>query len=508
MFQKVLIANRGEIALRVMRACRELGVRTVAVCSDADAMAPHVREAEEAIHLGAAASTESYLRGDRIIEAARRTGAEAIHPGYGFLAEREPFARAVREAGLVFIGPPPEAIAALGNKTAARTLARHAGVPIVPGTAEPLRDATEAETIAGTLGYPVLVKAAAGGGGKGMRVVARESDLVPAVDAARREAQNAFGDDAVYLEKYIAGPRHVEIQVLADTHGSVLSLGERECSIQRRHQKMIEEAPSVAVSAELRRRMGETAVAAARAAGYVNAGTCEFLLDREGNFYFLEMNTRLQVEHPVTELVTGIDLVQWQLRIAAGERLPFRQEDVAPRGWAIECRITSEDPANGFLPSTGRIGYLRLPGGPGVRWDGGIGIGSEITLHYDPMLAKLIVWGSTRDAAIARMHRALLELTVDGVATSRDFHLRVMEDAEFRRGEIDIQWLERRLDSLTKVAAPPDGEIVAAIAAALLAERDRATTRFAAAGLQDAAVPSASQTGWLAAARRDALRSP
>jgi acetyl-CoA carboxylase biotin carboxylase subunit len=473
-FTKVLIANRGEIALRIVRACRELGVRSVAIYSDADARAPHVREADESVHIGAAPSSESYLRGDRIIEAALRTGAQAIHPGYGFLSEREPFARAVQDAGLVFVGPPPEAIAAMGSKTAARQLAIAAGVPVVPGTTEPLRDATEAAEVAARFGYPVLLKAAAGGGGKGMRVVRTEDELPGALETARREAQNAFGDDAVYVEKYIEGPRHVEIQVLGDTHGTMLSLGERECSVQRRHQKMIEEAPSVAVTPELRWKMGETAVRAARAAGYVNAGTCEFLLDPEGNFYFLEMNTRLQVEHPVTELVTGIDLVQWQLRIAAGECLPFRQEEITPRGWSIECRITSEDPTNNFLPSTGRISYLRLPGGPGIRWDGGIGIGSEIGLYYDPMLAKLIVWAPTRDAAIARMHRALLELTVEGVETSRDFHLRVMEDDEFRRGAIDIQWLERRLASLTTVAPPEEGTLAAVIAAALLAERERA----------------------------------
>jgi len=510
MFEKVLIANRGEIALRVIRACRELGVATVAVYSDADALAPHVREADEAIHIGAAPSTESYLRGERIIEAARRTGAEAIHPGYGFLSEREWFARAVRDAGLVFVGPPAEAIAAMGSKTSARQLATIAGVPIVPGTTEAVRDAAEASSIAASLGFPVLVKASAGGGGKGMRVVTREADLGAALDAARREARNAFGDDAVYIEKYIAGPRHVEIQILADQHGTVLSLGERECSIQRRHQKMVEEAPSVAVSPELRRSMGETAVAAARAAGYVNAGTCEFLLDREGQFYFLEMNTRLQVEHPVTELVTGIDLVQWQLRIAAGERLPFRQEEIVPDGWAIECRITSEDPSNGFLPSTGRIRYLRVPGGPGVRWDGGIGVGSEVGLHYDPMLAKLIVWAPTRTAAIARMHRALLELTIDGVATSRDFHLRVMEDAEFRRGDIEIQWLERRLESLTRTEPPGDGQVVAAVAAVLLAERDRAAPGVATGSelptgsIAEAAVPH--EDAWLRAGRRDSLR--
>ena len=510
MFSKVLIANRGEIALRVIRACRELGIGTVAVYSDADAMAPHVREADEAIHIGGAPSAESYLRGERIIDAARRTRAQAIHPGYGFLAEREWFARAVRDASLVFVGPPPEAIAAMGTKTSARQLATAAGVPIVPGTKEPVRDGDEAKAIAAILGYPVLVKAAAGGGGKGMRVVAREGDLPGALDAARREAQNAFGDDTVYIEKYIAGPRHVEIQILADQQGTVVSLGERECSIQRRHQKMLEEAPSVAVTPELRRRMGETAVAVARAAGYVNAGTCEFLLDRDGQFYFLEMNTRLQVEHPVTELVTGIDLVQWQLRIAAGERLPFRSEDIVPRGWAIQCRITSEDPANGFLPSTGRIGSLRVPEGPGVRWDGGIGVGSEIGLHYDSMLAKLIVWAPTREAAIARMHRALLELTIEGVATSRDFHLRVMEDAEFRRGDVEIQWLERRLESLTHVPPPPGGAAVAAVAAMLLAERDRAAPAGTIAA--SASASAAAQTdvpyedAWLRIGRRDGLR--
>jgi len=473
-FRKVLIANRGEIALRVVRACRELGIEAVAVYSDADARAPHVREADEAVRIGGSPSKESYLRGDRIIEAALRTGAEAIHPGYGFLSEREPFARAVTEAGLVFVGPPPSAIAAMGSKTEARRLVSAAGVPVVPGTTDPLRDADEAARIAESFGYPILLKAAAGGGGKGMRVVHEASELSSALDAARREALNAFGDDAVYVEKYIVGPRHIEIQVLGDSHGNMLSLGERECSIQRRHQKMIEEAPSVAVTPELRREMGETAVRAARAAGYVNAGTCEFLLDRDGKFYFLEMNTRLQVEHPVTELVTGIDLVHWQLRIAAGERLPFRQEDIAPRGWAIECRITSEDPANGFLPSTGDITYLRLPGGPGIRWDGGIGIGTRVELFYDPMLAKLIVWAPSRLEAIARMHRALLELTIQGVDTSRDFHLRVMEDGEFQRGEIGIQWLERRLPSLLSVTPPESGELAAMIAATLLAERDRA----------------------------------
>ena len=473
MFEKVLIANRGEIALRIIRACHELGVRTVAVYSDADARAPHVREADEAVNIGPPPSSQSYLRGEVIVDVAKRYGAQAIHPGYGFLSEREWFARAVRDAGVVWIGPPAEAIAAMGSKTSARTLAVANGVPVVPGTTEALTDAAAARDIAAQYGYPVLLKAAAGGGGKGMRVVREEKELESSLDAARREAKNAFGDDAVYVEKYIEGPRHVEIQIIADTHGNCLSLGERECSVQRRHQKMLEEAPSVAVSPELRREMGETAVRAARAAGYVNAGTCEFLLDRDGKFYFLEMNTRLQVEHPVTELVTGIDLVQWQLRIAAGEALPFRQEEISPKGWAMECRITSEDSANGFLPSTGRVTYLHLPSGPGVRWDGGIEAGSEIGLHYDPMLAKLIVWAPDRELAIERMHRALLELTIEGVETSRDFHLRLMEDEEFRRGEIEIQWLERRLPSITAAEAPAETARAAAIAAALLADRDR-----------------------------------
>jgi len=503
MFGKVLIANRGEIALRVIRACHELGVRAVAIYSDADARAPHVRAADEAVHIGPAPSAESYLKGDRIVEAALRVGAEAIHPGYGFLSEREWFARAVRDAGLVFIGPPAEAIAAMGSKTAARQLAIAAGVPVVPGTTEPLRDEADARAVAERFGYPVLLKAAAGGGGKGMRVVRDIASLGSSLETARREAKAAFGDDAVYVEKYIVGPRHVEIQVLGDMHGTMLSLNERECSVQRRHQKMIEEAPSVAVTPELRRRMGETAVRAAAAAGYVNAGTCEFLLDANGEFYFLEMNTRLQVEHPVTELVTGLDLVQWQLRVAAGERLPFRQEEIVPRGWAMECRITSEDPANGFLPSTGRVRYLHLPSGPGVRWDGGIESGSEVTLHYDPMLAKLIVWAPSRELAIARMHRALTELVIEGVETSRDFHLRVMEDDEFRRGAIEIQWLERRLPSLLEAAPPEELRQIAAIAGALLADRDRSSSRAASSAAPGAPAPTAS--AWKRAARREGL---
>ncbi|WP_230981123.1 acetyl-CoA carboxylase biotin carboxylase subunit [Gemmatimonas groenlandica] len=515
MFSKVLVANRGEIALRVIRACQELGVKTVAVYSEADARAPHVREADEAVLVGPPPSSQSYLVGERLIEVALRTGAQAIHPGYGFLSERAWFARAVRDAGLVFIGPPAEAIDAMGSKTAARQLAISAGVPVVPGTTESVRDADEAIAIAETFGFPVLLKAAAGGGGKGMRIVRAASELADALASAKREAQNAFGDDAVYIEKYIEGPRHVEIQVLADTHGNVLHLGERECSVQRRHQKMIEEAPSVAVSPELRARMGATAVAAARAAGYVNAGTCEFLLDKDGQYYFLEMNTRIQVEHPVTELVMGLDLVQWQIRVAAGEALPFAQKDFAPRGWAMECRITSEDPSNGFLPSTGRIEYLHLPTGPGVRWDGGIESGSEVGLHYDPMLAKLIVHAPTRDLAISRMRRALRELTIDGIETSRSFHLRVMDHPDFQRGDITIQWLEQNLPALTAPATDRESIRLAAIAAALVAHEERR----AGSGTATAAVMSDGSTvgheasrsahgpSWRDVARRESLRS-
>ena len=508
MFDKVLIANRGEIALRVIRACQELGIRTVAVYSEADSRSPHVREADEAVPIGPPASSESYLRGEKIIEAAKLTGAEAIHPGYGFLAEREWFARAVRDAGLVWIGPPAEAIAAMGSKTAARTLAVAHEVPVVPGTNEPLQDAREAEKLAAKFGYPVLLKAAAGGGGKGMRVVSAAKDLSAALDAARREAKGAFGDDAVYLEKFVTKPRHVEIQILADSHGNTLSLGERECSVQRRHQKMIEEAPSIAVSPQLRKRMGQSAVQMARAAGYVNAGTCEFLLDQSGNFYFLEMNTRIQVEHPVTELVTGVDLVQWQLRIAAGEKLPFSQDEISPHGWAIECRITSEDAANNFLPSTGRIEYLHLPSGPGVRWDGGVESGSEVGLYYDPMLAKLIVWAPDRDQAVARMRRALVDLVIGGIESSRDFHIRVMDDEEFRRGAIDIQWLERRLPEILGRAPADESTKIAAIAGALLAERERSRRAGPSSGVAGAGT-SRTETAdsWKQAARLEGLRT-
>jgi len=514
-FRKLLVANRGEIALRVIRACQELGVRTVAVYSEADARAPHVREADEAVCVGPPPSNQSYLVGERLIEVAQRLGAEAIHPGYGFLSERAWFARAVRDAGLAFIGPPAEAIEAMGSKTAARQLAISAGVPVVPGTTEALRDVGDAMRVADDFGYPVLLKAAAGGGGKGMRIVRAREELADALASAKREALGAFGDDAVYVEKYIEGPRHVEIQILADMHGHVLHLGERECSVQRRHQKMIEEAPSVAVTPALRARMGETAVAAARAAGYVNAGTCEFLLDRSGEFYFLEMNTRIQVEHPVTELVMGLDLVQWQIRIAAGAPLPFAQKAFTPRGWAIECRITSEDPANGFLPSIGRVEHLHVPTGPGVRWDGGIEAGSEIGLYYDPMLAKLIVHAPTRELAIARMRRALLELTIDGIETSRAFHLRVMDHPAFRSGDISIQWLEQTLSELTGPVRDRQTLRLAALAAALMTEEERTSGRRPPTGRMPSessasssvAGEGAERAAWAARARLDSLRT-
>ncbi len=471
MFRKILVANRGEIAVRIIRACHELGIEAVAVYSDADRLAPHVFEADEAYRIGPPPSAESYLRADVLIDVAKRAGCEAIHPGYGFLAERPHFAQAVADAGLVFIGPSPFAIAAMGDKTEARRRMMEAGVPVVPGTEEPLADAEEAARKAMEIGYPVLLKAAAGGGGKGMRVVATPDELAGAFEAATREAAAAFGDGSVYLEKFLDGPRHIEIQVLADGHGRTLYLGERECSIQRRHQKMIEEAPSPALTPELRRRMGEAAVRAAEAVEYCNAGTIEFLF-QDGEFYFLEMNTRIQVEHPVTEMVTGIDLVQWQIRIAAGERLPYTQDDIRLDGHAIECRINAEDPRNGFLPSAGRIEMLDIPTGPGVRWDGGIGEGYEVSLFYDPMLAKLIVHAPTRAEAIQRMERALAELRVTGIETTASFHARVMREADFRAGHLDIAYLEKHPDLM---AEPVDEATlrVAALAAALLEEEQR-----------------------------------
>jgi acetyl-CoA carboxylase, biotin carboxylase subunit len=466
--KSVLIANRGEIAVRIIRASRELGFRTIAVYSEADRRAPHVLLADEAYLLGPAPSAESYLRVDRILDVARESGADAVHPGYGFLAERAPFARAVEEAGLIFIGPLAETIHAMGDKTEARRRMKAAGVPIVPGITEPLADADEAVRIASEMGFPVLLKAAAGGGGKGMRVVDDAASCARAFEAAAREALGAFGDGSVYVEKYLPHPRHIEIQLLGDTHGNVIHLGERECSIQRRHQKLVEEAPSPVLDAATRAAMGEAAVTAARAVDYRGAGTVEFLW-QDGAFFFLEMNTRIQVEHPVTELVTGIDLVQWQLRVAAGEPLPWTQDEVHLRGHAIECRITSEDPDGGFLPSTGTIRHLELPGGPGVRWDGGIARGSEVGLHYDPLLGKLVTWAPTRTEAIDRMARALGELVVDGVETAAPFHRRVMAEPDFRSGAFSIRYLEEHPELTSGDANGAAGESGAAPAPAELA---------------------------------------
>ena len=496
--KRVLIANRGEIALRVIRACHEEGLQAVAVYSAADRAAAHVRAADRAVEIGPPPPSESYLRIDRLVQAALETGADAVHPGYGFLAERAAFAEAVSEAGLVFVGPPARAIRAMGDKTEARRRMRDAGVPVVPGGHEPVVDPVAAGKLARELGYPVLVKAAAGGGGRGMRVVRVPTELGPALEAAASEAGKAFGDPSVYLEKLIERPRHVEIQVLADGERTI-HLGERECSVQRRHQKLVEEAPSPAVSAELREWMGAAAVAAARAVGYVGAGTCEFLLAADGSFYFLEMNTRIQVEHPVTELVYGVDLVREQLRIASGETMRIPDRRLEPRGWSLECRITSEDPANGFLPSTGRIEHLRIPGGPGIRWDAGVESGDEVSLFYDSLLAKLIVWAPSRELAVDRMARALDELVVEGVATNQGFHRRLMADAEFRRGEVDIQFLDRRPDLLTP--ALPDGLALAlAVAAALAEDEVRALRRPTVAGGEEAA------SHWLQRARVEGLR--
>jgi acetyl-CoA carboxylase, biotin carboxylase subunit len=485
MFSRVLVANRGEIALRVIRAARELGVEAVAVYSDADRLAPHVQAADEAHRIGAAPSAESYLRGDVLVDVALRTGCQAVHPGYGFLSERADFARAVEAAGLVFIGPPPAAIAAMGDKAAARRRMIEAGVPVVPGTPDPLPDVASALAAAEEVGYPVLLKAAAGGGGKGMRIVAQAAELARAFDAAAGEAEAAFGDGRLYLERYLDAPRHIEIQILADAHGRVVHLGERECSIQRRHQKMVEEAPSPAVGPALRQRMGDAAVAAAVAVGYRNAGTIEFLL-QDDEFFFIEMNTRIQVEHPVTELVTGIDLVQWQIRIAAGEPFPWAQDGIAVRGHALECRVTSESPTHGFLPSTGRVTAVELPAGPGVRWDGAVTTGYQISLHYDPLLGKLVAWGPDRPTAIARMRRALAELRIGGLETSVPFHRAVMEEPDFLEGRTDIRYIERHPDVVARGLDATALRALAAAAALLEEERRqrRAVRRTTDAGVQ------------------------
>lgn len=482
-FDKVLIANRGEIAVRVQRACHKLGLQTVAVYSDADRNALHVRYADEAYHIGPAAATESYLVIDRLIDVAKRSGAEAVHPGYGFLAERAAFAQACYEAGLVFIGPSPKAIATMGDKQLARQTVSAAGVPVVPGTEPGLSD-DELIAAAERIGFPLLVKAAAGGGGKGMRPVMEAAELPSSLAAARREAKAAFGDGTVYLEKMLFDARHIEIQVLADGYGNIIHLGERECSLQRRHQKVIEEAPSFVVDEELRQRMGEVATAAARAVDYVNAGTVEFLVDRDRNFYFLEMNTRVQVEHPVTELVTGVDIVQEQLRVARGRKLRYVQEQIKLKGWAIECRINAEDPYHGFLPSTGTITAITLPTGPGIRVDTGVYEGYTVTPYYDSMISKLICYGETRGEAVLRMRRALEEYRIMGVKTNIPFHQHMMESHRFLSGQFDTRFVEERFSMSDREV---HDELEAAIFATLVAhQRSLQASQIVAPGERDA----------------------
>ncbi|UCF40527.1 MAG: acetyl-CoA carboxylase biotin carboxylase subunit [Gemmatimonadota bacterium] len=499
---RVLVANRGEIALRIIRACHEEGVEAVAVYSEADRLSPHVKAADAAVEIGPAPASESYLSVERLLEAARRTGADAVHPGYGFLAEQAHFAEAAQRAGLAFIGPPASAIRAMGEKTEARRRMAKAGVPIVPGTTEPLPDVEAALRAADEIGFPVLLKAAAGGGGKGMRVAATAGEVRKGFVQAASEARSAFGDEAIYLEKLVERPRHVEIQVLADRFGNTIHLGERECSVQRRHQKLIEESPSTAVDLDLRLRMGEAAVKAAQAVGYLSAGTVEFLLDPAGKFYFLEMNTRLQVEHPITEMVYGVDIVREQLRIAAGEPMTCPNRPMRPRGHAIECRITAEDPFANFLPATGRIDYLHTPSGPGVRWDAGVETGSEIQLYYDSLLGKLITWGETRERAIRRMRRALDELVVVGVPTSQPFHRRVMDEAGFLSGAYDIGYLERVGGELLS-PEPSEEELQQIAVAAALAE-DEARSAMVPLVENDKAGPS--ESPWLRVARLRGLR--
>ncbi len=501
MFKKLLIANRGEIAVRVMRACREMGIATVAVYSDVDRAALHVRMADEAYPIGAAAAAESYLNIEKILEVARRSGAEAIHPGYGFLSENPRFARACAEAGVKFIGPTADAMERMGSKTRARQAMEKAGVPFVPGTLRGLESVEQAEEVAERIGYPVMLKAAAGGGGKGMRLVGNPQDLRAALEAARSEAERAFGDGEVYVEKAIVNPRHIEVQVLADEHGNTVHLGERECSLQRRHQKVLEESPSVLVDEAMRRKMGEVAVRVAKAAGYTNAGTVEFLADQARNFYFLEMNTRLQVEHPVTELVTGLDLVQLQIRIAEGEKLPFTQEDVQLRGHAIEVRIYAEDPDNQFFPSPGRIEKLATPSGPGIREDSGIYEGWTVPLDYDPMLSKLIVYGSDRTQAIARMERALGEYFIGGIKTNLGLFRRILASPEFREGKLDTGLLERLLKQAAEVRVDANGARDAAIGAAIFAALEKTGN-----ARQSSALATSSSSGWAVAGRKEALR--
>jgi acetyl-CoA carboxylase, biotin carboxylase subunit len=510
MFKKILIANRGEIAVRVIRACHEMGIAAVAVYSDVDRAALHVRKADEAYPIGAPAASESYLNIQKILDVARRSGADAIHPGYGFLSENAKFATACVEAGVKFIGPTAAAMEAMGSKTRARQAMEKAGVPFVPGTSQGLESFEQAQEVAARIGYPVMLKAAAGGGGKGMRLVHAPDDLRSALEEARSEAERAFGDGEVYLEKAIINPRHIEMQVLADEHGNTVYLGERECSLQRRHQKVVEEAPSPIVDPEMRQRMGEVAIRVAQAAGYTNAGTVEFLVDPQKNFYFLEMNTRLQVEHPVTELVTGLDLVHLQIHIANGERLPFTQSDVKIRGHAIECRIYAEDPDNNYFPSPGKITLLLLPSGPGIRRDSGMYEGWNVPMDYDPLLAKLIGYGTDREQAIGRLKRALNEYFVGGIKTNISLFRRILNDPDFQAAKIDTGFLDRLLK---RKAHQPDPKVdsqaveVAAIAAGMFAVLGQAA---AGAGeravIGDPGAKASTVSNWKVASRREALR--
>ncbi len=503
MFTKVLIANRGEIAVRIIRACRELGIRSVAVFSDVDRASLHVRKADEAYPIGPAPASESYLNIDKILGVARRSGAQAIHPGYGFLAENAQFARACADAGIKFIGPTAAAMEMMGSKTRARQAMEKAGVPVVPGSSRGL-DFRELREKAEAIGYPVMLKAAAGGGGKGMRLLRSAAELRSAFDAARSEALRSFGDDEVYLEKFIANPRHVEMQILADELGNTVYLGERECSVQRRHQKVMEESPSPIVDPAMRAQMGEVAVQVARAAGYTNAGTVEFLVNSQRHFYFLEMNTRLQVEHPITELVTGLDLVHLQLRIAAGEKLPFTQEQVRMRGHAIECRIYAEDPDNNFFPCPGTITLLLAPSGPGIRRDSGMYEGWKVPLDYDPLLAKLIGYGSDRAEAISRLQRALYEYFVGGIKTNLSLFRRILADKDFRAGRLDTGFLDRLLNGAAAAPARADEDRarIAAIAAGFFAAMDPGRLNGAANGAGKAQEPVSK---WKQAARSEAI---
>src|SRR5579863_1109775 len=507
MFKKILIANRGEIAVRVIRACHELGIAAVAVYSDVDRAALHVRKADEAHPIGAPPAVESYLNIAKILSVARRSGAEAIHPGYGFLSENARFARACVEAGIKFIGPTAEAMNAMGSKTQARQAMERAGVPIVPGTSRGLESVEQAEQMAERIGYPVMLKAAAGGGGKGMRLVHHRHDLKSALEGARSEAERSFGDSEVYIEKAILNPRHIEMQVLADEHGNTVYLGERECSLQRRHQKVVEEAPSPVVDPDMRRRMGEVAVQVAKAANYTNAGTVEFLVDQRKDFYFLEMNTRLQVEHPVTELITGLDLVHLQIRIAAGEKLPFTQDDLHLRGHAIECRIYAEDPDNNYFPSPGKITLLLAPSGPGIRLDSGMYEGWNVPIDYDPLLAKLIGYGTDRDQAIARLTRALSEYFVGGIKTNISLFRRILRDPDFRAAKLDTGFLDRMLKRREENPVDSRTTEVAAIAAGMFAVLGATGTGAGnGAGRSSSHASGSPASNWKSAGRREALR--